>query len=312
VTGSQPRPRREARAWTRVADALRAGISDKTFDPRRMPTARELAAKFGCGVDACRTALDDLADDGLITRLPLRSTVPADPAACAALGAILAALRLAAGTSPASLATATGYPVTAIRDAEAGRRDYPHHLWLALDDALKARGTLALAHASYQAPLVPPGPLPHVPDISGAVIAAEAAERELTRALEGARRHAGLSPDELARAARACASDVRRAEAGRLVQPRGFFADCDTALRLHGRLLRLYEQYARAIVRLRTDDADPAVLAAGAPPAAATPSAPGRAAAAVVIVWDDGTRSAAICHGAGEDGAGRDACAFPG
>lgn len=181
MTGGEPRPRRKAPTWARIADALRAGIGDGTFDPKRMPTARELAARFGYGVDACRTALDDLADDGLITRRPLRGTVPADPAACAALGATLAAFRLASGKTAADLAAATGYPVTAILNAEAGRREFPRWLWLALDGALSACGTLSLAHASYQMPVVSPGPLPRVPDIGGAVMAADVAEREMPR-----------------------------------------------------------------------------------------------------------------------------------
>ena len=85
------------------------------------------------------------------------------------------------------------------------------------------------------------------------------------------------------------------------MQPRDFFAGCDAALGLEGRLLRLYEEYARAIVRLRTDDADPVMLAAGAPRAGDGPAVR-RQAAAVVIVWSDGTRSAALCRGAGRTG----------
>src|SRR2546429_32524 len=74
----QVREMRTSPLWARIADALRAGIRDGTFEPRRMPTARELAGRFGCGAEACRMALDDLAAGGLITRLPLRGTVPAD------------------------------------------------------------------------------------------------------------------------------------------------------------------------------------------------------------------------------------------
>ena len=106
---------------------------------------------------ACRTALDDLAEDGLIVRRPLRGAVPHDRAACAVLGGTLAAFRLATGKTAADLATATGYPITAIRDAETGRREFPRWLWLALDGALGARGALTLAHASYVRPVVPAG-----------------------------------------------------------------------------------------------------------------------------------------------------------
>jgi hypothetical protein len=165
--------------WARIADALRAGIRDGTFEPRRMPTARELAGRFGCGAEACRMALDELAAGGLITRLPLRGTVPADLAGCAALGGTLAVFRLAAGKTSFDLATATGYPATAIRDAESGRREFPPWLWLALDDALGAQGTLRLAHASYAAPVIPAASAPCVPDVGGgAAIAAELAKRE--------------------------------------------------------------------------------------------------------------------------------------
>lgn len=123
-------------------------------------------------------ALDDMAAGGLITRLPLRGTVPADLAGCAALGGTLAVFRLAAGKSLFDLATATGYPATAIRDAESGRREFPPWPWSALDDALGAQGTLRLAHARYAAPVIPPAPSPHVPDVGGAAVAAELPVRE--------------------------------------------------------------------------------------------------------------------------------------
>jgi hypothetical protein len=73
------------------------------------------------------------------------------------------------------------YPVTAIRDAENGRRDFPRWLWLALDGALGARGILIMAHARG-GPVVPAVLLPYVPDIGGAAIAGGLAERELVRA----------------------------------------------------------------------------------------------------------------------------------
>src|SRR5260370_1107642 len=146
------------------------------------------AAGRGGGGRGCGRAGGDVAEAGLIPRRPLRGTVPRDRAACAALGGALAAFRLAAGRSRADLAAATGYPVTAIRDAEAGRREFPHWLWLSLDDALGARGTVALAHAGQARPAGPARPPPALPDLRAAAGRPRPAQRGPRRTVEARRR----------------------------------------------------------------------------------------------------------------------------
>jgi DNA-binding transcriptional MocR family regulator len=149
----------------------------------------------------------------------------------------------AAAPSGAALARATGYSVLTCRRAVR---------------ALIEDGTLAPGVSRRARPRVPG---PGRPDRSLAD-----AERELSAALAGRRRAAGLTQPQLAEIAGVSVTRVGHAETGRLWQSRRFWELTDNALSARGELLRLHDAYLAAQVspacETAAEDTAPAELKA--------------------------------------------------
>jgi DNA-binding transcriptional regulator YhcF (GntR family) len=106
------------------------------------------------------------------------------------------------------------------------------------------------------------------------------ARRELSAALAGRRRAAGLTQHELAALAGFSVTAVCHAETGRLRQSRRFWEQADKALCACGELLRLYDAYRAA--------APPPAEQTGDSTGSAAP-VPSPALDSIMLVWSDGT-----------------------
>lgn len=139
------------------------------------------------------------------------------------------------------------------------------------------------------------------------------AKRELSAALAGRRRAAGLTQPQLAKLVGLSVTTVGHAETGRLWQSREFWELTDKALHADGALLRLHDACRAAEV-----PPDPAtVVEVTAPSITATAEAPPTAEgqptpAIILIVWTDGaitatpmTRETIESRGTSSDGASR-------
>jgi DNA-binding GntR family transcriptional regulator len=68
-------------AYRQLADILRAQISDGTYPPgAQMPSAKDLGAAYGLGLDAVRRAIGVLRSEGLVSTVPRTGTVVNEPA----------------------------------------------------------------------------------------------------------------------------------------------------------------------------------------------------------------------------------------
>jgi DNA-binding GntR family transcriptional regulator len=172
---SDPRP------YVRIAAALRRAVTAGAIPPGTRLDQADIAARYHAPARAAIKALTTLKGELVIWHEHRWYAAPAGPPAPAVstrLGATLTRLRTAAGTTPEDLAAAilsAGFRVYArdIRGAEAGTWQ-PRHFWAGCDTALGADGTLLRLHDSgYAAPARPrtlgsPDPDPDpAPDSTG-------------------------------------------------------------------------------------------------------------------------------------------------
>jgi DNA-binding transcriptional regulator YhcF (GntR family) len=180
----------------------------------------------------------------------------------------VAAGTLAAGApapSGAALARTTGYSVPTCRRA----------LRTLIDDGVLVRGVSRNAR-----PRVPG----HHSDLT-----LDEARRELSDALAGLRRAAGLTQPGLAAVTGDSVTAIGHAETGRVWNSRPFWERMDKTLNASGKLLRLHDAYRSAqtppgSAAAAGEPAPATADTAEAPPATGKPPAP----AVVLVVWSNG------------------------
>jgi DNA-binding transcriptional MocR family regulator len=139
---------------------VRGMVADGTLKPgQRVPSARSLAGLTGAGESTCRKAVLVMVDGGELELARAgapygRPRVPGGPAPGPGgeLAGRLAAARRAAGLTQAELALAAGVSADTVVSAETGQgARQKQATWAALDQALRADGALARAHARLRA-----------------------------------------------------------------------------------------------------------------------------------------------------------------
>jgi DNA-binding FadR family transcriptional regulator len=190
---------RGARDPARLIAALRRDIVYGHLPPGTRIPALEYAQRYRVGPATSSRAVQTLQEEGLVWVHRYREyAAPAGPpasAVAARLGTTLAQLRQAAGRQPASLAAAVRWWNTHdITAAEDGTWQ-PRGFWQAVDTALGADGTLVKLHDTLYAGPVPaapdPGPPPAPPPRAPGAPRDPDAEAEAVAALITARLDAG-------------------------------------------------------------------------------------------------------------------------
>jgi DNA-binding GntR family transcriptional regulator len=150
--------------YLEVAELVRAQINGGKLVPGEpAPSGAELARLTGYCALTCRKALHILVKEGALVagtspnarpRVPSRGNYQnrlTQEHAARTLAQALAARRNAAKMTQPDLARVTGMSVTSIGHAETGRLWHSRRFWIAMDEALKARGELLSLHDAYRA-----------------------------------------------------------------------------------------------------------------------------------------------------------------
>lgn len=169
------------RPHLRMAAALRRDIAYGHIPPGARIPQSEYAEPYRVGPSMAYKVFKGLERENLVCRHAYAHYAtlagPPDPAVAAHLGTMLARMREAAGHDPASLETGR-WDARDVTAAEAGTWR-PRDFWAAVDAALGADGTLLKVHDNYYAGPVPAAPDPGPPDpgppAAGRDIDAEAA-----------------------------------------------------------------------------------------------------------------------------------------
>lgn len=161
-------PGTDIRPHMRMAAALRRDIVYGHIPPGARIPQYEYAERYHVGPAKAHNVVKMLGREGLAwTYAHLDYAAPAgppDPAVAARLGAVLTHARDTADRDPADLATGK-WDASHVTEAENGTWQ-PRAFWAAMDTALGAGGTLLKVHDNYYAGPVPDAPDPGPPDPS--------------------------------------------------------------------------------------------------------------------------------------------------
>jgi hypothetical protein len=152
---------KQSPVYLTVAALVRGQVADGTLKPGQLaPSAQELHRSTGCGIVACRKALQALVASGDLVRGPGRGSRPrivGDPQnaqlpgadAAGDLSVALADRRRAAGLIQPELAALLGVSVTSVGHAETGRLWQGRAFWERADETLSAGGELLARYDAY-------------------------------------------------------------------------------------------------------------------------------------------------------------------
>ena len=281
VTAASADGTSDLRPFMRIAADLRRRIIAGTIPPGAQLKLADIASRYRNVPNAAVKALSTLKDERLVTwhRYKWYATPagPPDPATGARLGVTLTRMRQAAGKAPDELSGAIGYRYGDVRGAEAGEWR-PRDFWAEADTVLGADGTLLKLHDTYYA-----GPGPDSSDLD-----LDPGPEQLPEEDDGPYPPPRVNPAT----SRVAAEIAARITAGewppgtRLPSLRIFAEDHGTHQGVISQALR---EIAGQGILIRTDYGyfTPGPLPHQAP----VP----RTLAAVILEWDDGSRTRVTC-----------------
>jgi DNA-binding transcriptional regulator YhcF (GntR family) len=270
----------------RMADAVRRDIVYGHLPPGTRIPELEYAKRYHVGPVTAYRTVEDLEDEKLVYRRSYYRYAapggPPDPAVTARLGTMLARLRETARRDPEDLATGQWKP-RHVTDAENGTWQ-PRDFWAAMDTSLGADGTLLKIHDNYYAGPAPTAPDPGPPDPGP--LSRPRKDTDAVAAQIAARLAAGeWAPGTTLPGQQTLAED-------HATQPT-LISLALRELAAQGQLTPVHLGGGRYVYLVPS------------PSHPATTPHPGRTPAALIVIWDDGTRTRHPLH-PGEEGITRE------